>query len=110
MADDSNGGNDTYFVFGGPSGYDTVSDSGGTGDKLNLSHLDRSQVLISWHDNPLDVNTHMDALRVQQKGTTNSVLVRNYFDNQGGTGRGSGAIERIKFEGGNYVGFPASEG
>ena len=49
-------------------------------------------------------------MRVEQKGTTNTVLVRDYFDNSGGAGRGAGVIEWIKYKGDKYVGFPASEG
>jgi Ca2+-binding RTX toxin-like protein len=120
MVDGDKYSHDTYFGFVLPlliessAGYgnDTVSDYGGSSDILDLStrsYLARSDVLISWHDTS-DADTNLDALRIERKGTTSSVLIYNYFDNQGGTGRGSGAIERITFEGGNYVGFPASEG
>ena len=55
-----------------------------------------------------DANRHI--IPVEQKGTTNTLLVSNYFDNSGGAGRGAGVIEWIKYKGDKYVGFPASEG
>jgi hypothetical protein len=112
LYDTSTSTSDTYFgIIGGAagSGNDVVRDSGGISDILDLSNFDRSQVLITWHDTS-DADANPDALRVEQKGTTNTVLVRNYFDNSGGASKGTGAIEWVKYKGDKYVGFPASEG
>ncbi len=112
LYDSSTSSSDTYFGIIGDaagSGNDVVLDSGGIGDILDLSNFDRSQVLITWHDTS-DADTNLDALRIEQKGTTNSVLVHNYFDNKGGTGRGVGAIESIKYKGVIDHRFPTPEG
>jgi hypothetical protein len=117
MIDSSKVSNDTYiglfpiwWGFGDVGGYNnSVFDQGGNGDILDLSYFDRSQVLISWGDNA-DADANRDSLRVLQKGTKDSVNLRYYFDNKGGTGRGVGAIEKIKFKGGITVGFPAPQG
>jgi hypothetical protein len=109
ITDSSKNSNDTYNTFRYPSGFDEVKDGGGTGDKLDLSTLDRSQVYISWRDTTSDADFMNDALLVQQKGTAKFVFLYNYFDNKGGTGRGVGAIESIRFKGGATIGFPASK-
>ena len=115
MYDSSTSSNDTYFVRSNEK-YDTVRDVGGTGDIVELLSLDRTQYLITWVDTSADTDTRRDALRIQQKGTAffekpNYVLIYNYFDNSGGTGRGVGAIESIRFNGGaTTIGFPASQG
>lgn len=99
---------DTYLgLWGG--GNDVIDDSGGVFDTLDLWQLNRSQVLITWRDTS-DSDTNLDALHIEQKGATNvSVLVRDYFDNSGGLGRGSGDMRSIRFKD-KTVGFPASEG
>jgi Ca2+-binding RTX toxin-like protein len=99
---------DTYLgLWGG--GNDVIVDSGGVFDTLDLSQLTRSQVLITWRDTS-DSDTNLDALHVEQKGATNvTVLVRNYFDNSGGLGRGDGDMRSIRFKD-KTLGFPASEG
>jgi hypothetical protein len=103
---DAKYGDDTYLGLRG-GGNDVIVDSGGAFDTLDLLHLTRSQVLITWHD--LDGNSYLDALRVEQKGAINvTVLVRNYFDNSSQSGRGKGEM-RIRFKD-RTVGFPASEG
>jgi Ca2+-binding RTX toxin-like protein len=109
LYDRSTYSSDTYFGLSS-GGNDVMFDYGGTSDVLDLSlaNLARSDVLISWLDTS-DANTNLDALRVEEKGTTNTVLVRNYFNNSGGLTKGNGAIESIKFKD-KSVGFPASEG
>ena len=114
MYDASTSSNDTYSVRSNEK-IDTVRDAGGTGDIVELWYLDRTQYLITWVDTSADTDTRWDALRIQQKGTKfferpNYVLIYNYFDNKGGTGRGVGAIESIRFKGGATIGFPASQG
>lgn len=104
-------GTDTYFGLRG-SGNDVIFDSGGPFDVLDLSHLSRSEVLVTWVDTS-DSDTNLDSLRAEQKGATNnSVLVRNYFDNSGGLKKGSGATETIKFKDKTVypINFPISEG
>jgi hypothetical protein len=99
---------DTYLGLRG-GGNDVIVDSGGVFNTLDLTHLTRSQVLITWRDTS-DSDTNLDALHVEQKGATNvTVLVRDYFDNSGGLGRGSGDMRSIRFKD-STVGFPASEG
>ncbi len=98
---------DTYFGLKG-GGNDRVYDYGGSSDVLDLSEVARSEVLITRLDTS-DADTNLDSLRVEKKGTTNTVLVYHYFDNSGGLGKGRGAIESIKFKD-KTVGFPASEG
>jgi Ca2+-binding RTX toxin-like protein len=107
LYDRSSSSSDTYFGLSG-GGNDVVFDYGGTSDALDVSHLARSEVLISWLDTS-DADINLDALRIEQKGATNTVLVRNYFDNSSGLGKGTGVIESIKFKD-RTVGFPASEG
>jgi Ca2+-binding RTX toxin-like protein len=109
MYDQSTSSNDTYFGFQGPSGYDQVYDYGGTGDILDLSTLYRSQVLINWVDTA-DADVNRDALLLQQNGTTNNMIIFRYFDNKGGTGRGVGALELVKFKDVTYTQFPIPEG
>jgi Ca2+-binding RTX toxin-like protein len=99
------GTDDTYLGMRG-DGHDEITDFGGVFDTLDLSHLTRSQVFIAWQD--MDGNRYLDALLLERKGTTHTVLVRNYFDNTSARGRGKGEM-RIKFED-KTVGFPASEG
>jgi len=91
-------GSDDNDRYSGLSGYDQVRDSGGTDDILNLSRLYRNQVHITPVDTS-DADVNRDALLIEESGTTNSVLVYNYFNNLGGTDRGVGAIETIEFKG-----------
>jgi Ca2+-binding RTX toxin-like protein len=107
LYDRSKTSNDTYWALRG-GGSDVVYDSGGSSDVLDLTDVYRSQVLIGWLDTS-DADNNLDTLRFEQKGTTNTVLIGNYFDNSGGLGKGTGAIESIKFKD-KTVGFPASEG
>jgi Ca2+-binding RTX toxin-like protein len=107
LYDTSKTSSDTYLALRG-GGNDAVYDSGGSSDVLDLTDVSRSQVLIRWRDTS-DADTNLDELRIEQKGTTNTVFVRSYFDNSGGLSRGAGAIELIKFKD-KTVGFPASEG
>jgi hypothetical protein len=107
LYDTSKTSNDTYWALRG-GGSDVVYESGGSSDVLDLTDVYRSQVLISWLDTS-DADTNLDTLRIEQKGTTNTVLVRNYFNNSGGLTKGNGAIESIKFKD-KSVGFPANEG
>jgi Ca2+-binding RTX toxin-like protein len=111
LYDTSPSSNDTYrhFFVGASEDRDVVLDYGGSSDVLDLTYLSRSQVFIAWVDTTHDADTNKDSLLIEKKGTTNSVLVRNYFDNSGGSSKGTGAIESIKFED-KTVGFPASEG
>ncbi len=108
MYDSSKYSNDIYFGFTSGSRYDKVIDGGGTYDKLDLSTLDSTQDLITWVDTQGDGKR--DALRVQQRGTSKYVLVYNYFNNLGGTGRGTGAIESIKYKNVIDWRFPVPQG
>jgi Ca2+-binding RTX toxin-like protein len=107
LYDRSKTSNDTFWALRG-GGSDEVYDFGGSSDVLDLTDVYRSQVLISWLDTS-DADTNLNTLRIEQKGTTNTVLIGNYFDNSGGLGKGAGAIESIKFKD-KTIGFPASEG
>jgi hypothetical protein len=95
-----------------PSGSDQMRDYGGTSDRLYFTSSTRDEVRITWVDTS-DAGVYRDALRIQDKATpTESVLVYNYFNNLGGTGRGTGAIEFIHFGpdiAGSTVGFPAPQ-
>jgi len=106
---DAKYGDDTYFGLRG-GGVDTILDSGGAFDTLDLSPLTRSQVLIAWTDISSDSDTNLDSLSVVLKSDPHrAVLVRNYFDNSGSPlTRGSGEM-KIRFKD-RTVGFPASEG
>jgi hypothetical protein len=92
-----------------PSGTDQVKDYGGTSDRLYFTSSTRDEVSITWVDTT-DAGVAWDALRIRDKEVpTQSVLVYNYFDNVGRTGKGSGAIEFLHFAD-KTVGFPASQG
>ena len=93
-----------------PSGSDTVKDYGGTNDILWwISNTTRNDVRITWVDTS-DAGVYRDALRIRDKDRpTQTVLVYNYFNNLGGAGRGSGAIEFLHFAD-KSVGFPAPTG
>jgi Ca2+-binding RTX toxin-like protein len=116
--DDSMDSSDTYFglmvngVTGAPmdTSVDLVRDYGGNDDSLDLSSLNRSQVLINWSDSPDDADANLDRLFLWQKDTTNLMHIFNYFDNKGGTGRGAGAIELVKFKDVTYTQFPIPHG
>jgi hypothetical protein len=74
-----------------------------------LDGLARSDVAITWVK-LLGTGTSSYALRIQQRGTNDILLVRNYFNNTSGPpSKGPGAIESIKFKD-KTVGFPASQG
>jgi len=94
------------------SGSDTVKDYGGSSDRLYFS-CNRNAVRITWVDTS-DAGVYRDALRIRDKSDpTQTVLVYNYFNNLGGSGKGSGAIEHIHFGpdlAGSDVGFPAPQG
>jgi Ca2+-binding RTX toxin-like protein len=93
------------------SGSDMVRDYGGTNDILwwTSSNTTRDAVRITWVDTS-DAGIAWDALRIQDKAQpTQSVLVYNYFDNVGRTGKGAGAIEFLHFAD-KTVGFPAPQG
>lgn len=112
LYDTSSSSNDWYWQFfldNDSEDRGVVRDSGGSSDVIEMEHLSRSEVFMTWVDTTYDSDTKMDALLIEWKGTSNTVLVRNYFDNSGGTSKGTGAIESIKFED-KTVGFPASEG
>jgi Ca2+-binding RTX toxin-like protein len=93
-----------------PSGSDQVTDSGGTNDILWwISNTTRAAVTITWVDTS-DADVFRDALRIRDKSVpSQTVLVYNYFNNLGGTGKGSGAIEFLHFAD-KSVGFPAAQG
>jgi Ca2+-binding RTX toxin-like protein len=94
-----------------PSGSDQVRDYGGPNDILwwTSSNTTRDAVRITWVDTS-DAGIAWDALRIQDKARpTQSVLVYNYFDNVGRTGKGAGAIEFLHFAD-KSVGFPAPQG
>jgi Ca2+-binding RTX toxin-like protein len=103
--------NDTYSSLNGPSGFDKVADFGGGNDILDLPHLYRHQVQISWVDSQGDGK--LDAVFIWQTGTTNYLLVYQYFDNKGGPGplgRGVGVLETVKFKQGIVNQFPIPPG
>lgn len=108
LYDESSITNDTYTGLLPPNyngDNDAVRDSGGSGDVLNLNNYKKSQVSMFSQD--IDGDQAPDSLLIEaQNGTGNSVLVRDYFDNSGGSGKGTGAIEAIKFLD-QTVGFPA---
>jgi Ca2+-binding RTX toxin-like protein len=93
-----------------PSGSDQMRDYGGINDILWwTSNTIRNAVLITWVDTS-DAGVFRDALLIRDKvQPTQSVLVYNYFDNLGGTGKGTGAIEFLHFADKTVV-FPASQG
>jgi RTX calcium-binding nonapeptide repeat (4 copies) len=112
--DRSSSSSDTYFgdepYFGEElAGNDQLTDYGGYHDVLDLDGLARSDVAITWVK-LLGTGTSLYALRIQQRGTNDILLVRNYFNNTSGPpSKGPGAIESIKFKD-KTVGFPASQG
>jgi Ca2+-binding RTX toxin-like protein len=115
LHDRSSSSSDTYFGYGPHfgeeelAGNDQLTDYGGYHDILHLDGLARSDVVTTWVK-LLGTGTSSYALRIQQRGTNDTLLVRNYFNNMSGPpSKGPGAIESIKFKD-KTVGFPTSQG
>ena len=113
--DRSSSSSDTYFGYGPYfgeeelAGNNRLTDYGGNHDVLHLDGLARSDVAITWVK-LLVAGTRSYALRIQERGTNDTLLVRNYFDKTSGPpSKGPGAIESITFKD-KTVGFPASQG
>ncbi len=102
--------NDVYTAFGVSTGDDTISDTSGDEDILDLSNLSTDVVTVEAIDTTS--SGFVDQLKlswVDSNSDTQSVVINDYFDDTDAeaslSGSGTGNIERIVFENHSDVDF-----